>query len=382
MLDPVIEHHLRTTVEYVTEDEFWAAAANLHYQRFTKILPTDTLVEIKTHRIAGAGYEDFGESGGGIRYEDTVLASQEFRNHYAKAGYKIAEGEFNDFNGKGIALASDWSRDVGYAGAYWPQRKAIAVLRNGTSLSMVTDNGNVVKLVCYDGKALFANDHPYNYKRPSLGSFCNLAINTNTDAAHPKFLPLGGPFKQNATTGVWEYDSTAGGADSVSNEDALKNLFLMISHVRSLKMPDGITPRYLDPTCIIHGPKLAQKVLTITNAQFIAASSGGTDEIKGIVTKLGLSEPVKLDELIGTGTTEDWDWYLTCEPQIARSKFGLICYGNLEAFNVHVYAATAGSQGVNLQLAESNFVHLISQGRNFVGPGLPQYGFKSQGPRS
>jgi hypothetical protein len=381
MLDPTLVHHLRTTINYVVEDEFFAAAANLKYQRFTKILPTDTLVEIKAHRIAGAVYEDFGETGGGVRYEDTVIGSQEFRNHYAKSGYKIPEGEFNDFNGKGIPLAADWAKDVGYAGGYWPQRRAIQVLRNGTSTSMITENGNVVKLVCYDGKALFATDHPYNFKRTGLGTFSNLLTNeTPMSSTYPGFLPLGGPYKYNAVSGAWEYSAS----DSVSKEDALANLFKVIAHVKSIKMPDGITPRYLEPTCIIFGPKLQENVLTITTAQFIAASStggGGSQEIKGVVVKLGLSEPVMLEELAGLGTVEEYDWYLTCEPQIARSQFGLICYGNLEPFNVHLYAATSGSEGINLQLAESNMVHLISQGRNFVGPGLPQYGFKIQAPR-
>lgn len=383
MLDPTLVHHLRTSINYVVEDEFFAAAANLKYQRFTKILPTDTLVEIKTHRIAGAVYEDFGETGGGIRYEDTVIGSQEFRNHFVKAGYKIPEGEFKDFNGKGIPLAADWAKDVGYAGGYWPQKRAIQVLRNGTNLSMVTENGNVVKLVCYDGKALFAVDHPYNFKRTALGTFANLFVNASPmPSPAPGFLPLGGPFKFNAVSGAWEYDA----GSSVSPEDALKNLFLAIAYIKSIKMPDGLTPRYLEPTCIIFGPKLQENVLLITTAQFISASSagggGGSTEIKGVVTKLGLSEPVMLEELAGLGTLEEWDWYLTCEPQIARSQFGLIAYGNLEAFNVHLYAATSGNEGINLQLAESNMVHLISQGRNFVGPGLPQYGFKSQAPRT
>jgi len=381
-LDPTLTHNLRTTIEHVVENEFWSIAANLKYQRFTKRMATDTLSQIFTHRVAGAILEDYGETGGGIRYEDAVIASQEFRNHYVKSGFRLPEGEFKDFARKGIQLASEWGQDVGYAGAYWPQKRGIQVLRNGTSTYMITENGNLIKLLCYDGLSLFNNAHPYNFKRPSLGVFTNIASNANTVATQPKFLPLGGPFVKNSGTGVWEYNSALGNVDAVSNDDALNNLFLMIAHVQSIRMPDGITPRNLEPTLITHGPKLLNKVLTLTSAEFIN-SSVGSREIKATITKLGLSDPCNLLELQNTGTVnEDWDWYAFCEPQIARSRFGAICYGELEPFQLYMFAATSGSEGVNLKLAEDNEVRWITQGRNLVGPGMPHLVFKSQAPRS
>ncbi len=379
-LDPQMVVNLRTTVEYKVENEFWAAAANLKYQRIVKILPTDTLIQIFAHRIPSALYEDFGETGGGIRYEDAVIGVQEFRNHFAKAGFQLPEGEFRDYGRKGIQLAAEWGADVGYAGAYWPQRRAVQVLQNGQNSSMITENGNVIKLQCYDGQPLFSLNHPYNFKRPSLGYFSNLAIGApaSTVAWNPGFLPLGGPFVNAA--GTWNYSA---GAD-MSRQDGLRNLFKAIAWVRSVKMPDGITPRYLEPTGIIFGPALAEAVSTLTDAQFIAANStgagGGAQEIKGMIVRLGLSEPIMFNELIGQPNRNDYNWAFVCEPQIARSQFGAICFGVLEPFNLHMYAATSGSEGINLELAESNMVKWISQGRNMVGPGLPQYIFFNQAP--
>lgn len=375
-LDPQYAGNLRTTIEYIVENEFLSAAANLQYQRIAKVIPTSSLIELLAHRIPGAVFEDYGETGGGIRYEDAVIGLQEFRNHFVKAGFSIPEGEFRDLNSKGVTLATDWAKDVAVAGAYWPQRRVLGVLKNGESSSMLTENGNVVKLVCYDGQPLFSDSHPLHIKRASLGDFTNL-FHGAPSATNPGFLPLGGPFTQNSSTGEWQYDADG----FVTDEQALENLFLQITFIRGMKMPDGITPRNLEPTGIVIGPRLTKKVGTITSAGFIAASSkggGGTTEIKGLVTKLGLSEPVVFNELIGQTDLEDWSSYLVCEPQIGRSRVGAIAYGMLEPFQLHMYAATSGSEGVNLALAESNEVKWIAQGRNLVGPGMPQYVFKNK----
>jgi hypothetical protein len=162
----------------------------------------------------------------------------------------------------------------------------------------------------------------------------------------------------------------------------------VIAYIRSIKMPDGITPRFLEPTTIGCGPKLAEMVQLITNAQFIAMNAsvygGGSTEIKGTMLKLGLNEPVLLPELGGNtdlDADEDWDWYLSCEEQAAQSRYGGIIIAPREPFDIKMLAATSGSQGINLQLAEQNIVKWITQGRSAAAPGLPQFIFKSQATR-
>ena len=391
MLDPTYVANLRTGVEYRVEAQYLRAAQNLKFQRFTRIVPTNTLIQLYSHMITDPLIEDYGEMGGGVRFEDIVLGIQEWRNHYSKTGLSLPVSVMNDLQrNRGINIAAEWATKLGAAWAYWPQRRSIKVLQNGIYSSMITENGNVIKLTCYDGLPLFtsdnANPHPYNFKRASLGGFVNLykgAPDYTVDGVpQPGFLPVAGPFKKDSSTGEWKYDA----GSSVSAEDGLQNLIDAVVAIRSVKMADGITPRFLAPTGIIAGAKLQFPLSKILDAKFIAASStggGGTQDIQGTLIRLGMSEPIILDELMGQtdpGIYEDYSYYLICEPNIAVSNFGAITFGVLEPFSLYMYSAVSGSAGVDYDLAVANEVRWVSQGRNLCGVGLPEFIFKSQAP--
>lgn len=217
MLDLNFTVNLRTLVKMATVSEYTTIAQNLQYQRFTKVLPSTTLTQKYLNLLEGAVIRDYGQDGGAVRFEDQAFGEQSYTNHVFKSGWKESEFKFKDLDsagnvgGEGIQLLTQWTRQVTARAAYQPQHLVITALRAGTGLVMNTDNGNQIKLVCFDGKPLFAPDHPYNFKRTSLGFFCNLftgAPGSGTGGAkNIGFRPIAGPFKKNATTGEWEYDA-------------------------------------------------------------------------------------------------------------------------------------------------------------------------------
>jgi hypothetical protein len=383
MLSPDFTANLRTTINNVVERRYLDVVENLQYQRVVKVFPeSDAARQVITHAIESVILEDFGEFGGGVNYATPVIAEQEFKNHYQKTGLELPEAMFTDGgpNGEhvGVQVASEWVENATEVGAYWPQRRSIELLRYGTG-STFKDGTSFGK--CYDGEYLFSQAHPYHFKHPTRGYFSNLLTGGSLTATgeavsvtvgsitFPGFAPLAGPF---------------GSASAmVTPEAAFRNLWQVLAYIKSIKLPDGITPAYLRPDTIVHGPKLTQNVSLITNAQWIAMNSGAT-EIKGTVTRMGLKEPIEFQELGGNtdiNALEDWDWYIFCTPQIERSRIGSVIYAPREPFTVRMFAATSGNEGVNIELAEKDAVKWICKGRNATAVGLPQYVFKVQATR-
>ena len=385
MLDLEFTTNLRNTVSVQNVNEYVRVAKDLKYQRFTKVLPSTTLKQTFVNLLEGAVIRDYGQDGGGVRFEDQAIGSQSYINHVFKSGWKESEYRFKDLDasgiigGEGIQLLSEWMRFVSARAAYQPQHLSVLALRNGTSTSMTVD-GQVHELVCYDGLPLFSQVHPYNFKRTSLGTFCNYfkGAPASTVANNIGFLPLAGPFKKNASTGEWEYDADS----SVSIEDAWENLWTMIVAIRAMKMADGLTPRHLKASGIVAGPRLLKALTTLLNAQFIATAPGGSTDIKATITALGLSEPIILDELIGLSTArEEWDWYIVCEEAVNAATIGCINVGFNEPWTTKIFTSGSGAEGVNLELAIEDAVVAIGKMRMFVGVGQPQFIFKTEAPR-
>lgn len=386
-LDLAFQADLRQTIKRVRMNEYMRVAQNLQYQRFTKMLPSTTLRQRFITLLESAVIQDYGQDGGGVRFEDQVQAQVVFTNHVFKGGWKESEYRFKDFDhggvagGEGVQLLSEWTRNITSRAAYQPQLLAVAALRNGEATSMVID-GHRHKLVCFDLLPLFSKAHPYNYKRLALGTFSNL-FSGAPSVSELGFRPLGGPFAKNAGTGEWEYSAGA----NVSAEDAFDNLWEVVTYIAGIKQADGITPRYLEPTTIVCGKRLAKMLSIILESKFISMHSGsgsaggGSVDIEGSIKKLGFKDPVILAELTGLGTREEWDWYLECEENSAASEIGVINVGINEPWRQQIYTASSGSDGVNYELAVEDAVVSIGKMRAFVGVGVPQHIFKSKAPR-
>lgn len=391
MLDPSVATDIRTTVEYRATNEWVRIVANLKFDRIAQTIPITSGKHLLYHRLNGAILKDFGELGGGVDYENSLIVEQEIKPTYQKGGLELPEAHFTDEGqmGKiGYKVAGDWAADVAGAAAYWPQRALVSLLRSAYSTTFLTGPlygrafGN-----CFDGRPLLSVGHPYNPKCESLGFFSNLftqgVLNDGraVDIVHtgyctsPGFAPLAGPFGD--------------GSAEISLAAAWDNLWKVVSYIRSIKMPDGVTPRFLEPNLIVAGPKLQKNITMLTSAEFISMNAstygGGSTEIAGTIRKLGLNEPIILPELSGNtdlDSDEDYDWYLFCEEQAKSSSYGGLIYAPREPFDLKMFAAVSGSQGINLELAEKDAIKWITKGRSGVTVGLPQFVFKIQASRS
>jgi hypothetical protein len=98
MLDPVTVKHVRTVVKLATVSEWSLIASELQYQDFCRVLPSDTLQENYLHLLEAQVIEDYGEEGGGVRFEEQVIGETIFTNHTHKWGWEESENKFKDLN--------------------------------------------------------------------------------------------------------------------------------------------------------------------------------------------------------------------------------------------------------------------------------------------
>jgi hypothetical protein len=405
MLDSVTINKVRTAAHYKRVQEYARIAKNLKYMRFTKVLESTTLEEHFIHLLEAQLIQDFGQDGGGVNWSDMVLAENIYFNHFHKWGIKMSEAKFMDLQGSGIIpginLMSEAVKQSTQLAAYLPQKLTVGTLRQGENTKLVVDGisgdgeAEAYPIKCYDGLSLFNTAHPLNFKKVDLGTFSNI-LSGAPSGVNPGFLPLGGPFKKNSSTGEWEYDKT--GASEVSVEDAWNNLWLAVAYISTIRMPDGKTPRFLEPSTIINSKMLAKNVGLLLDAKTIAvhagsgSSGGGSMDIAGAIKRLGFNEPCILHELgaapdLATNSQDDtsieqWDWYLECEEDNQAAEIGAINIGLRMPWNVKIYSDSAGSEGAQLELAVEDAVAAVGKMRLFVGVGQPQFIYKFKAPRS
>jgi len=397
MLEQITLNKIRTACHFKRINTYAKIASNLNYQRFVKVLESDTLEDHFFHLLEAQKLRDWGPDGGGVDLSDLVLAESIFVNHFHKWGIEISEGKFKDTASgsnviQGISLMSEAVSQATAKVARLPQELAVGALRQGTTLVLNTTNGNSYPLKCFDGQALFSTAHPFNYKATGLGTYSNYHKGkaTSTDCG---FLPLGGPFAKDGS-GYWQYSATA----EVSIEDGWNNLWLAIAQKATMLMADGETPRYMDPTTIVCSKRMQKYVDRILDAKVIAAhagsgsTGGGSMDIEGSIKRLGFKGPVVLQELDsakdlatftgGTVAVEPWDWFLECEDDNSASELGAVNIGMREPWQVQIYGDATGSGSPQYELAKKDAVAAIGQTRLFVGIGEPSFIDKFEAPRA
>jgi phage major head subunit gpT-like protein len=331
-LTPQFVFDLESRMRVIQENEYLRLSSKLWWDRCTKVLPSQSRREIITWILNTAQIEDQGD-GGNIAYDTMMLQETEFSPRTAGKGLKLRRQQFEDLDGNGVQLATEWVAQMGAQHAYWPQKTVATLLRDG----------HLATSLAYDGKPFFATDHPVNPKKPSLGTYKNLL--TGGDAA---------PIDVSQTADV-----------------ALANLSKVFSHIASFKMPNGEDPRFLRPSGILCGPKLFPRAVQLTNARFIAqaaATGGGGADVEALITALGYGQPICADEL--AGYESDTTFFVICE-QVTGSQLGGLVYLDREAFSIRYYTGRGGGTGVDAILDRHDELEWHSSGRNAGGYGHP-----------
>lgn len=334
-LTPQFIVDLETRMRMIQENEHLRLSKNLWWTKLAKVLPSGSKREIVSWVLNTAQLDDMGD-GGNIAFDNMTIQETEFRAGVAGKGLKLRRQQFEDLDGNGVQLAAEWSAQIGAQNAYWPQKQTAYVLKNGHTASLVT---------AYDGKALFATDHPVNPKKTALGSYSNLFSSLPIDT-------------------------------SVTTDVALTNLSTVFSNIASIKMPNGEDPRFLRPCGILCSPKLFPRAVQLTNAKTLAqaaASGGGGADVEALINSLGYGQPIMADEL--SGFESDTTYFVICE-QVTGSQLGSIVYVEREAFSTRYYTGRGGGTGVDAILDRADELEWHNSGRNAIGPGHPYAIFK------
>lgn len=329
-LTPTFVMDLESRMRTIQENEYLRLTSNLWYDRCTKIMTSGARREIVTWVLNTAQLEDLGQ-GGNMAFDDMMLLETEFTPKDAGKGLKLRRKQFEDLDGNGVELASEWAAQMGAQHAYWPQKQVANLLKNG---ALATSKS-------YDGQAFFSTGHPVNPLRASLGTFDNLITGVPIDSG-------------------------------VTADVALANLATVFGKIASIKMPNGSDPRMLRPSGILCSPKLFPRAVQLTNARVLAqaaASGGGGADVEALIRALGYGQPICADEF--AGFESDTTFFVLVEAVTAGSQLGGTVYVDREAFSTRYYTGRGGGNGADAVLDRADELEWHTSGRNIGGYGHP-----------
>jgi len=350
----------KSNMQAISEQSYQNKLKNLHYQKFTRSRTSDGEREILAWLLSTARLQRNGQ-GGNIEFDSLAQIKQTYTHGNFDAGLKIKKNQLTDLDGRGVDIAREWSSQIGADIAYFPQREVVTQLLNG-------ETG-----LCYDGKAFFAKDHPIHPALTSGGTYANLfsgaaastPLTDPNDAGYPGALPID---------------------ESVTVDVAMSNLNKALAYISSIKMPNGMDPRFLTVKGIIHPPKLRARVQQLSNAKLVAqptSGGGGSANVEAVVQDWAFGEPICMAELggganyplgeNGEGSTvsgSDTSYYLLCAEE-QTSEIGALVW--IEREPVVIQSFTPNDQ---VALAEARVFEWLAQGRGVAGYGLPYFLFK------
>lgn len=337
-ITPSFMFDLESNMRLITSQQYERLSSQLWWPKMAKRMPSAAKKERITWLLDTAKIETTIKGGGQVTFEDIVSQTTEFENVNASAALELKKEQLEDLDGNGVQLATHWSRQIGAYAAYWPQKMvAAALLANPTT---------------YDGLSFFHASHPLNPFDTGLGTFQNVFTG--------------------AASGI--YPGALDISNAVSVDVALQNIAKAIAYIASIKMPNGVDPRFLRVGSIFHPPALTARVQQLTQAKFIAqAGTGGagSGDVESVIRNFGLGTPIECPEL-GSAFSggSDTTWYIGVE-ELTSDQLGAFVYVDREPFSV-VYH---GPQ-TDADLAKMRKFQWTTEGRNVVGAGHPFLLFK------
>jgi phage major head subunit gpT-like protein len=350
-LTPTFLFDFESEMQRITENEFvrLQASENLWWREVTKVRTTGKKREIIAWLLSTAQIRDQG-LGGNINFDDMAATFQEYDIRNSGEGLVLKRDQVEDNDGNGFDFAAEWSQQMGAQMAYWPQKKMTSLLLNGTAATSLA----------YDNVSYFtgnATKHPFNQFRPSSGGFANLLTGA-ASSPYPGALPID---------------------ESVSVDVALLNLQKAIAYIASIKMPNGVDPRFLRARRLMVPPRLVARAQQLTNARYIAQptngnNGGGSGDIEAVISNWGFLQPLEVQELAGAtyanGADPDKTWFLATE-SVSTTQLGALVYVDREPFRITYYTGQGGGTGVDAVLDRARELEWHVQGRNVGGYGHP-----------
>jgi hypothetical protein len=343
---------LESRMKIIQENEFsrMSAGENQWWEPFMKVRPSVSRKELLFWILSTATIETQGK-GGNIEFDDMTILETDYTALDAGKGLRIRRQQFEDLDGNGVQLATEWTAQISAYAGYWPQKK----------LAQLVVNGEAATSLAYDKQIFFSGSHPNNGVDSSDGTYSNVFTGA-ASGIYPGALKID---------------------ESVTLDVAFANIGKAIAYIKSLKMPNGKDPRFLIPRYLVVPPALETRALLLTDAKYFAlASTGGAGsaDVEGVIRKRGLGVPVVADELGSamTGTAaDDTSWYIGCE-QLTTSQLGAFVYVDREPFKITYYTGQGGGTGVDAILDRAQMLEWHTHGRNVGGYGHPYAFFKAK----
>ena len=322
-------------MQRIVENEYLrlVAGENTWWDAITRVKPSMTKRELVSWILNTAYLVDQGQ-GGNIEFEDPVMLETEWTNKTAGKGLRLRRQQFEDLDGNGVDIATEWAAQMGAQHGYWPQRQITDLLKNG-------EVGTT-----YDGLPFFHAAHYNNGQDADDGTFSNLLSGTT-------------------------YRIDTGGSTTL--EQAAQNLAAVYKQIRSLRMPNGKDPRLLRPAGILCGPALFPRAAQLLDAKFLAGAAGGTSDFAAYLSRMGYGKVTEAPELVES--QYDTSYFVIVE-QLAASQLGAFVYVDREPFSIRYYTGRGGGTGVDAILDRSDNLEWHSSGRNVAGYGHPFLLFK------
>lgn len=335
-LTPTYLMDVESRMQVITESEYvQRLLSNLWWDKISKTRTTGARRDVLLWLLSTAQIRDEGK-GGNIDFDDLVSQTTEIEVKAAGAGLKLPRFQLEDTDGSGMQLAAQWSADIGAYMAYWPQKLAADVLKNG----------HTAKYKAYDKQIFFSNAHPVNPFNTNAGTYSNIF----TAGSGPGALPID---------------------DGVDLATAYQNLAKAFSYIGTIKMPNGEDPRFLSIRGILCGPRLYPRAAQLASAKFIPSlvgAVGGNADVEGLVSALNFGAPVLAHEL--AGFESDTTYFIIAE-QIDASQLGALIYTQREAFHINYYGAESFPE-----LNRRDELEYHCKGRNSMTVGHPYLLFK------
>jgi len=339
-ITPSFLFDLESNMRLISETEYDRLNSNVWAPSVAKTLTSGTKKErinwlLETAQIRRPNAKN---GGGQAYFEDLVSRTTEFEAQNAVAGLRLKKEQLDDTDANGVGLAASWARQVGAYAAYWQQKILAEAIRSNP--------------VTYDNLTFFNAAHLVNPFRPSAGSFAN-DLTGAAAGIFPGAVPVNG----------------------VTVDIALDNLAKALAYIASIKMPSGADPRMLRLSKILHPPALTARMQQLTNAKFIAqaaATGGGSGDVTGLISNMGLGEPIEAPELASAFGGSDTTYYLLVE-EITSNELGAFVYVEREPFAINFY----GPQ-TDAQLSRVREFEWLTEGRNVIGAGHPYLMFRCQ----
>jgi hypothetical protein len=391
IIDSTFVHSYERKMDVIQETEYVRRLAS-KFTWWTKVSHTREM-NGQTERLGWfletARIKPVGPAGSGsLTFEELAIQQAVYPSYRHGGGIKVQRDQLQFLNGNGLNVLAEWSRQIGNEIAYYPQRLMAQLILNGAAT---------------DGSANAYDNIPFFVCPTTTGSTSSGQAYSLGHPVNPFNLNAGYYWNQFTGSSSGNYPGACPIDESVTVDVALQNLGKIISYISSIKMPNGVDPRFLTPVMIMVPPRMAPRVRELTQAKFIAqaaSSGGGSADVEALITGWGLGEPVIVQEIqanqtyavqvpiinetngnVGvmneTATGSDNTFYVICQ-EAMTTQLGAFLYLPGLPFKVNYYTGDAGGTGMDAILNRINEFEYQVQGMVSVGYGHPYSVFRCQ----